>query len=201
MKLYDHPFAPNPMKVRVYLAEKGLSIPLVRVDIVKGEQDEPAFRAVNPLGAVPVLELDDGTRICQSLAILEYLEELHPEPPLIGRDPLERARVRELERTIDVGVLMRVGRIIHNTRSPLPGVESLPELAKREREKLPGVLRVVDERIGGRAFAAGDHPTIADCTLYAALRFAELGRVEIDPGCRNLHRWYATFRERPSARS
>ena len=97
MKLYTFPLAPNPTKVRVYLKEKGLDIPEQTVDLLAGEQQQPAFQAINPLGGVPVLELDDGTRLCESLAIIEYLEELHPEPPMIGTDPLERARVRALE--------------------------------------------------------------------------------------------------------
>lgn len=200
MKLYSFPVAPNPTKVLVYLGEKKLEIPQQVVNIAKGEQNAPAFRAINPLGAVPVLELDDGTRLCESLAIIEYLEELHPEPPMIGRDPLERARVRELERTIEFGVLGRVGRIIHNSESPLPGVRGVPEVAEQARETLPGILHLVDERIGGNAFVAGAHPSIADCTLFAALRFAGFGGIEIDPTCRNLHRWYQAFQERPSTR-
>ena len=97
MKLYDFPFAPNPRKVRIYLAEKGLSVPLVPVNLVKGEQHAPEFLAKNPLGALPVLELDDGTILTESLAIIHYFEELHPEPAMIGTTPLERARVRRLE--------------------------------------------------------------------------------------------------------
>ena len=93
MKLYDFGPAPNPTKVRVYLAEKGVEIPRVTVNLLKSEQNEPAYLAVNPLGAVPALELDDGTTLCESLAIMEYIEELHPDPPMIGREPVERARV------------------------------------------------------------------------------------------------------------
>lgn len=119
---------------------------------------------------------------------------------MIGREPLERARVREIERIIELGVLQRVARIIHNTRSPLPGVTGVPAYAEQERARLPGVLAVVDARIGSQPFVAGDHPTIADCTLFAAMRFAAFGNVEIDPGCKNVHRWHEAFRERPSTR-
>jgi len=199
VKLYDFPPAPNPTKLRVYLREKRIELPRETVNLVKGEQNAPAFRAVNPLGAVPVLELDDGTRLCESLAIMEYLEELYPEPPMIGRDPLERARVREIERTIDLGVLQRVARIVHARRSPLPGVPPDPERARREAERLPALLALVDARIGAGPFVCGERVTIADCTLFAGLRFAELGRVEIDEAFANVARWYAAFRERPSA--
>lgn len=198
MLLYDFPPAPNPTKLRIYLGEKGLEVPRRLINLVKGEQNTPAFLALNPLGAVPVLQLDDGSCLCESLAIIEYLEELHPEPALIGRDPLERARVRELERTLDIGVLMRVARIVHNTRSPL-GTAGIPAVAERDRARLPRILELVDARIGDRAFVVGDAPTIADCTLFAGLRFAELGGVEIDPRFENLHRWYAGFQKRPSA--
>jgi glutathione S-transferase len=200
LRLYTFPPAPNPTKLGVYLAEKGIEIPCEIVNIAKGEQHAPGFRAKNPLGAVPVLELDDGSALCESLAIIEYLEELHPEPPMIGRAPLERARVREIERIIDLQILQRVSRIIHNTRSPLPGVTAIPEVAEKERARLPEVLAVLDARIGDRPFVTGERPSIADCTLFAALRFAGFGNVEIDAACENVHRWYASFSERPSAR-
>lgn len=198
MQLFTFPVAPNPTKVRVYLGEKALEIPTRLVNLVEGEQRQPDFLEINPLGALPVLETDDGTRLCESLAIIEYLEELHPDPPMIGTDPLERARVREIERTIDLGVLGRVARIIHNTRSPL-GLPPNEATARQERERLPVFLHHVDQRIGQRPFVMGNRPTIADCTLFAAVRFAEFGQVELDPACTNVHRWYRDFQQRPSA--
>ena len=200
MKLYTFPFAPNPLKLHVFLGEKKLEIPQQVVNLVKGEQNQPEFLAVNPLGGVPVLELDDGTHLRESLAIMEYLDELHPEPPMVGRSPLERARIREIERTIDLGVLIRMAKIVHNRNSPLPGVKGIPEVAERELERLPGILRFVDDCIGENPFVAGAEPSIADCTLFAGLRFGEFGKVEIDPTCENLHRWYAAFQERPSTK-
>ena len=105
MKLWTFPPAPNPRKLAVYLAEKGLDIPVELINLVEGRQNSPEFLAINPKGAVPVLELDDGSRLTESLAIIEYLEELNPDPPMIGTDPLERARVREAERMIDLGAV------------------------------------------------------------------------------------------------
>jgi len=197
MKLFTFPVAPNPTKLAVYLGEKGLEIPIELVNLVKGEQRRPEFLAINPRGALPVLELDDGTHLSESLAIIEYLEELHPEPPMIGTDPVERARTREIERMIDLGVLMRVSRIVHNTRSPLgrPPNEAAAEL---DREQLRGALYQLDAKVGENVFVRGKNPTIADCTLFAAFRFAGFGQVEIDPSCENLHRWYADFGKRPS---
>jgi glutathione S-transferase len=199
MKLHDFPLAPNPRKLRVYLAEKGIEIPRIMVNLVAGEQNTPEFRAKNPMGGLPVLELDDGSCLRESLAIIEYLEELHPDPPMIGATPLERARVRALERTADLGVLMGVSRVIHNTHSLLPGRVPNPDvaaIARRELEKPAGFLDAT--LADGRAFVAGERPSIADCTLFAAFEFARMGELGI-AWPEHLVRWYEAFRERPSA--
>jgi glutathione S-transferase len=199
MKLYDFPFAPNPRKVRVYLAEKGIEIPRVLVNIVKGEQSTPEFLAKNPTGGLPVLELDDGTCLRESLAIIEYLEELHPEPPMIGATPLERARVRALERTADLGVLMNVARVLHNTHAVLPGRVPNPEIAAIARRDLEKPAGFLDSQLAdGRAFVAGDCVTIADCTLLAAVEFARSGNLGIEWPAQ-IARWDERFHQRPSA--
>jgi glutathione S-transferase len=199
MKLYDFPFAPNPRKLRVYFAEKGIEIPLVMVNLVKGEQQAPAFVAKDPLGNLPVLELDDGSCLRESLAIIEYFEELHPEPPMIGTTPLERARVRALERTADLGVLIGVARVLHNTHSVLPGRVPNSEGAAIARRELEKPTAFLDATLAdGRAFVAGERPSIADCTLFAAFEFERMGVLEI-AWPNHLVRWYERFRERPSA--
>jgi glutathione S-transferase len=148
-----------------------------------------------------VLELEDGTHLCESLAIIEYLEELHPKPPLIGRDPVGRARARELERIADLGVLITIGRIVHATNSPL-GLPPSPEVAAFHRAALPGALAFLDGRLSdGRPFLAGDRLTVADCTLAAAFQFARFGKVEIDSSYEHLARWDREFRARPSAQA
>lgn len=202
MKLYDFALAPNPKKVRVYLAEKGLAIPLEPVNIAAGESRTPDFLRKNPLGGLPVLELDDGSFLTESLAIIEYLEELHPNPSMIGTAPLERARVRELERIADIGVLLRVGTIFQNTSPFFAGrLKQSAEAAETARNALANALKVLDARIGNKPFVAGQRPTIADCTLLAALDFAEFAQVAIDPSCTNVARWRRTFKERASAQA
>ena len=119
MKLYDFAQAPNPRKVRVYLAEKGIRVPLQTVDLGKGEQRSPEFLKINSLAAVPVLELDDGTRIPESLAIIEYFEELYPNPPLLGTDPVSRARVRGCERRCLTGRCIPKCTSRHQTKKSL----------------------------------------------------------------------------------
>lgn len=206
MKLYVFNVAPNPTRVRLYLAEKGaagaqLDVAQVTVDLRAGEQKSPEHLRRNPLGKLPVLELDDGSPLTESQAIIEYLEECHPEPPMIGADARERARVRELDRIADFGVLIPVGRIVHSTNSPL-GLPPCPEMAAHFRGELTKALRVVDERLAdGRPFVAGGHPTVADCTLQAAFQFARFGQVEIDPSFEHLARWDRSYRERDAPRS
>jgi glutathione S-transferase len=200
MKIFDFVGAPNPKKLRVYLAEKGLSVPMEQVNIIAGENRAPEFLKKNPLGGLPVLELDDGSHLTESLAIMEYLEELHPTPPMIGTTPLERARVRALERIIEIGVLMRVATIFQNTHPFMAGrVKQSADAAENARTQMAGTLKVVDEKIGTRPFVAGERPTIADCTLLAALDFADFAGVHIDPAFANVMRWSTDFKKRPSA--
>ncbi len=205
MKLYVFAPAPNPTRVRLFLAEKaeaGTTLPLeqVSVNLLAGEQRLPEHQARNPFGRLPVLELDDGTFLLESLAIIEYLEELHPEPPLLGRSPLERARVRELERIAELGVLQPVARIVHATRSPL-GLPPNPGVASHAREFLPQGLAFLDAQLAdGRTFLAGDRVSIADCTLQAAFQFARLFEIEVG-GFQHVERWNDAYRARPAARS
>ena len=206
MNLYVFQVAPNPTRVRLYLAEKAsggarIDVNEVSVNLVKGEQRLAEHLDRNPLGKLPVLELEEKSFLAESLAIIEYLEELHPEPPMIGSDAEERARVRELERIAELGVLLPVARIVHATNSPL-GWSPVPEMAAFFRGVLPDGLRVLDSQLAdGRPFVAGQRPTIVDCTLQAALQFARFGKVEIDPSFGHVARWDRLYREREAARS
>lgn len=200
MKIYDFAGAPNPKKLRVYLAEKGIKVPMEQVNILSGENRTPEFLKKNPLGGLPVLELDDGSHLTESLAIMEYFEELHPNPPLLGTTPLERARVRALERIIEVGVLLRVATIFQNTHPFMAArIKQSADAAENARAQLAGTLKMVNDRIGTNKFVAGERPTIADCTLLAALEFGEFAGVALDPAFGNVARWYADFKKRPSA--
>jgi glutathione S-transferase len=206
MKLYYFHIAPNPTRVRLYLAEKraaGASIPIEEclVNLVKGEQRAAEHLRRNPLGKLPVLELDDGGFLTESLAIIELLEELHPEPSMIGTDPVSRAQQRELERLADLGVLLPMGRIVHATRSPL-GLPPNAEMAAHFRQVLPEALGVLNAALSdGRPFLAGRTPTVADCTLAAALQFGRFGGVPLPEEFEAIGRWDEEFRQRPSAKS
>ena len=200
MKIYDFVGAPNPKKLRVYLAEKGVNVPTEQVSIISGENRTPEFLKKNPLGGLPVLELDDGSHLTESLAIMEYFEDLHPTPPMIGTTPLERARVRAIERIIEIGVLTRIATIFQNTHPFMAGrVKQSADAAETARTQLAACLKVLDDKIGRNPFVAGERPSIADCTLLAALEFGEFAGAPLDPGFNNVARWYADFKQRPSA--
>lgn len=202
MKLYEFAGAPNPRKVTVYIKEKGLDLPSESVDILSGQNRAPEFLKKNPLGGLPVLELDDGSHLTESLAIIEYLEEIHPQPSMLGSTPLERARVREAERICDLGVLGSVGTIFQNTHPFFAQrVKQSAEAADNARPRLQNALKVIDGRLAKQKFVAGEKPTIADCTLLAALDFATFAGIEIDPALTNVHRWYQEFKQRPSAQA
>jgi glutathione S-transferase len=201
MKIYtDAVGAPNPKKLRVYCAEKGLSIPAQVIDLMSGENRQPEFAKKNPMMVLPVLELDDGTCLTESLAIIQYLEELHPEPPMIGTTPLERARTFEVERICELGVMANLGAIFQNTH-PLfaERIKQSADTAENARGRLEQFLTVLDARIGSNPFVAGARPTIADCTLLATFGLAEFAGVSISPKHGNVLRWHAEFRKRPSA--
>lgn len=206
MKLYVYSIAPNPTKVRLYVAEKRaggaqLDIDEISVDLRRGEHKSADHLARNPAGRVPVLELDDGDCIAESLPIIEYLEELVPQPPLFGTTPRQRARVRELERIADQGVLMAMGGIIHATRSPL-GRAPNPGLAAHLGDVLPQALQVLEQVLAdGRPFLAGEQVSVADCTLAAALQFGRFGRIAPGAEYPHLARWDAGYRARPAARA
>ena len=200
MKLHEFAGAPNPKKVRVYLAEKGIEVSSQQVNIISGENRQPDFLKKNPMGGLPVLELDDGTFLPESLAIIEYFEELHPSPPMIGTTPLERARVRALERLCELSILGRIAVVFQNTHPLFAGrVKQSADTAESAKTALGQNLAILDAKIGSNPFVAGSKPTIADCTLFAAMGFAEFAQIQIDPAVKNVHRWYENFKKRPSA--
>ena len=205
MKLYSFPVAPNPTRLRLYLAEKReagaeFDVEEVSVNLREQEQRSPEHLKRNPLAKLPVLEIEDGVYLTESVAIIKYLEELVPEPPMIGNTPLTQARTRELDRIIEIGVLYPIGRIVHSTNSPL-GLPPNPAVAEFFHEVLPPNLAIIEERLrDGRPLLMGDQPSIADCTLAAALQFGRMAKIEPGSGCENIARWDLAFRERISAK-
>lgn len=198
MKLYYSFVAPNPTRVRTYVREKGIELEMVLVDLTKGEHRLDAHLARNPAGTLPVLELDSGDYLTESLTIMEYLEALYPEPPMLGTDLMSRTRILEAERKIEINVTMRIIRLIHATNSPL-GLPRNEGIAESERRNLPNGLGQVNDWLEGKSFVMGDQPTIADCTLFGGCFFGEFFSWKIPDEYPNLQRWYAEFKTRPSA--
>ena len=192
MKLYTFPPAPNPAKVGFYLREKGIQLETVLVDFTKGEQNSSEHLARNPAGTAPVLELDDGSFLTESLPIIEYLEELYPDPPMIGTDPLSRARTREAERDIEFAVMLRILRYVHAHKSPL-GLPPNPAVAELELARLPNGLKRVEARLEGNEFVMGTTPSIADCTLLAALNFGRFADLDPAQDYPNIGAWFERY--------
>lgn len=189
MLLYlDTTRAPNPRKLRIYVAEKGLTIPTKELNLRAGEQRTPEFLRKNPFAGVPILELDDGTVIAESLAIMEYLEELYPTPPLIGADPVTRALVRMWERRCEIGVYLPASRMVLNKG----------EVSDHARKTLVARLALVNDGLQGREWLAG-HFSIADIMLFIGLETAHHGQFSLDPAWTNVSRWYQAMKARPSA--
>lgn len=201
MKIYDYSRAPNPRRVRIYLAEKGISVPYEQVDIIKRENKSEAFRQKNRMGSVPVLELDDGTCISESVSICRYFEALHPDPPLFGSTPLEIARVDMWNRRVELGFYMSVGMVwIHGSPLTARLGGQIEECAVRYRKAALAARQQLDDALADREFLAGDRFSIADISLLITVDFARL--VEIVPDDakeKNLARWYASVSNRPSA--
>jgi glutathione S-transferase len=202
MKLYDTTIAPNPRRVRIYLAEKGIEVPTVQVDIGKRENQAPEFLAKNPMGGVPILELDDGTIIAESVAICRYFEELNPEPPLMGIDSTDRAVVEMWQRRMELEVALPVMMTFRNTHDYLKGrIVQVPEYGEVSRKHALTRFEWLDRELDDREFVAGDRYTIADITLLIGIDFGRVSNIRIDSEHKNLTRWYGEVSSRPSAQA
>jgi glutathione S-transferase len=206
MKFYDCPTAPSPRRIRIFLAEKGLKIETVQVDLGSGEQLSGGFAVINPNHTVPILELDDGTRLLDSNSISIYLDEIFPEPNLTGRDPKERAFVAMWQREMDINGLMAVAECFRNSSKGLKGraltgavdYAQIPELAERGRQRVRHFFADLDRRLGQREYVAGDRFTVADITALVTIDFARAIKESIPPEAVNLRRWYTSVSSRPS---
>jgi glutathione S-transferase len=202
MRLHDTSTAPNPRRVRIFLAEKGVTIPLVPVDIGARANQAAEFREKNPLGEVPLLELDDGTCIAESVAICRYFEELHPEPPLMGRGAREAALVEMWQRRMELQILLPILQCFRNTHEFARGrTKQVPEYGEVCRETALERMCWVDGILADREFVAGDRFTIADITLLCAIDFGRVVKLRPPSELAHLSRWHAAVSARPSAKA
>ena len=211
MKLYDCKMAPNPRRVRIFLAEKGLDLPKVEVSIVDGENLKPEYLRVNPRGLLPVLELADGTRLDETVAICRYIEDTHPEPNLMGRSPLEKATIESWQRHMEFDGMTAVGEVVRNSipvfsSRGLPGVvqpvAAIPALVERGTNSVKRFYERLEQRLSETEYVAGNRFTIADITALCAVDGAtNRANLPIPAGNNNTQRWYAAVSARPSAKA
>jgi glutathione S-transferase len=203
MKIYDFALAPNPRRLRIFVAEKGLKIPIEQVDIFTAQNRTPEFLKKNPAGGLPVLELDDGTHLAESVAICRYLEGLHPEPNMMGKDSKEQAFIEMWNRRIELGLFSAAGRAFQHTNELFKErLKQIPEYGESQREATKQQMQWLDAQIGNKPFIACDRFTIADITALVGIDFAsQFAGVEIDPSLKNLARWHQAVSSRPSAKA
>ena len=202
MKLYDLKAGMNPRRVRIFLAEKGIEVPMVDVDMMKGENATPEFLALNPLGKLPVLELDDGTILTESMAICRYFEELHPEPPLFGRDALDRAKVEMWNRRMELEIAYPMTQVFQHGYEFWKGrITQVPAFGEVCREKLRDRMNWLDGELADRNYIAGDSYTVADITAQCGLLMGKAVDMRIPETLANLSRWYESVVSRPTARA
>ena len=201
MKLYNHSLAPNPRRVRIFAAEKGVNLTLEEVDILAGQSRTPEFLAKNSSGGVPVLELDDGSHLSESVAICRYLEGLHPEPNLLGRDLREQADIERWNRRMELELFAAIGRTVQNTSPIFQGrFKQFPEYGEAQRAVVYQRLERMDRELNGHQFVAGDRFTIADITALVAIDIGgRLADIKVAPDLAHLTRWHNAVSKRPSA--
>ena len=209
MKLYDYPGVPNPRRLNIFLAEKNLDIPRIKVDLLKGEQLSDAFRAKSPNCDVPALELDDGTHISQVNAICRYLEACYPEPPLYGRTPKEIGLVEMWNNICFTNGFQAVADYFRNGPDWLEGraligphnYDKIPALVERGRQRIHHFFNDIDEHLSSRNYFADDYFSVADITALVTVDFAAWAGVDVPDSARHLIAWHRRVSERSSVKS
>ena len=209
MRLYDCQVAPNPRRARMFLAEKGIEIETVEIDILGGENLGEAFLDINPRGLLPVLELDDGTRIDEVMAICRYFEDVQPEPPLLGRNALEKALVTNRQRKMEFDGMIAASEVFRNqhenfSKRSLPGagkdeLPAIPALIDRGKQTLNRFFRALETYLEESKFVAGESFTMADITALCAIDFATWVDIKIPASNTRTLDWYERVSARPSA--
>ena len=201
MKLYDSKLAPNPRRTRIFLVEKGISLPTEQIDIAAQQHKTPEYAAINPLQRMPALMLDDGTIITESIAICRYFEMLHPEPAMFGVGPKDSALVEMWNRRAEINFFANVAAVFRHTHPAMKELEvpQVPAWADANRPRVAWFLEMLNGELANREFIAGDRYTVADITMQVAVDFMKPARLVMPEGVANVKRWHAAVSERPSA--
>lgn len=202
-KILQTQTAPNPRRVRIFMAEKGVQIPYEEMDIMKGGLKTPEFTKLNWFQRVPVLILDDGTPIAETMAICRYVEEMHPEPSLLGKTPLDRAKVEMWNRRMEIGLFLSVSQAFRHLHPAMAQLE-VPQVAawgEANKPRAVAILQFLDQELATRPYIAGNDFSVADITALVAIDFTKVARIQRPPDLKNLERWHAEVSARPSARA
>jgi glutathione S-transferase len=203
MKLYDGGRAPNPRRVRVFLAEKGITVPLEPVDLGKMAHKSEAYAKVNPLQRVPALELDDGTVIAESIAICRYFEAQQPEPPLFGIGAKDTALVEMWERRVEFHLLGPISHVFRNAHPAMAAMEvpQVPAWADANKPRVMDFLALLDRELQGHRYVAGDSYSVADITGMISIDFLKPAKLAVPDELRSVKRWHEEVSARPSAKA
>ena len=201
MKLYTTTLAPNPRRVRIFMEEKGIELPVQEISIMEGEHKQEEYKKISPSSKVPALELDDGTVITESMAICRYLELLHPEPALFGSSKVEQAKIEMESRRIELELMLPIASAFRHTHPAAAALENpqIEEYGIAQRENAINRLNLLDEELGEQKFIAGDDYSVADITALCAIDFGGLAQIEVPSSLVNLSRWLENMRSRPSS--
>jgi glutathione S-transferase len=202
MKLYDGGRAPDPRRVRIFLAEKGMSVPMEPVNLGALEHKTPAYTAVNPLQRVPALVLDDGTVITESMAICRYFEALRPEPPLFGHGGKETALIEMWNRRLELNLYGAVSAVFRHLNPAMRELENqIPEWGEANKARVTEFLALLDRELANRGYVVGDRYSVADITGLVAVDFMKPAKLEFPEEFANVRRWHAQVAARPSAKA
>ena len=201
MKLYDGGRAPNPRRVRIFLAEKGITVPTEQVDLNALQQRSQVYTAINPMQRVPALVLDDGTVIAESIAICRYFEALHPEPPLFGQGALETALVEMWNRRAELHLLFPVASVFQHLHPAMRQMvqPQVPDWGEANKPRVMWFLRFLDGELAQREFVAGSRYSVADITAMIAVDFMRVSKLAVPEDLVNVRRWHQAVSARPSA--
>ncbi len=200
MKILDERRAPNPRRVRVFLAEKGIHVPFEQVDIMSGSHKSADFAELNPIRRVPVLILNDGTALSESMAICRYFEAVQPDPPLFGKTPVEIGMTEMWNRRAELNFFLPVTEYFRHTHPAMAHLEvpQIPAWAEVNKPRVAEIVGIFDERLSATPFLAGENFSIADITAMIATDFMKPARLAIPGEALNFKRWYAQVSSRPS---
>lgn len=203
MKLYDGGRAPNPRRVRIFFAEKGVPLPeIVPIDIAKKEHRSEAFTKLNPAQRLPVMVLDDGTALAETIAICRYIESLHPSPALFGATPKAAALIEMWNRRIELGLFSSVAAVFRHSHPSMAELEhQVPQWAEANRELIDDQLMLLELQLAANRFVCGEELTVADITAGIAIDFMKPSRIALPEDFGHIRRWHGELSARPSWRA